>query len=104
MVHINERGSHTTVIEGSRDILKLLKKAGVEVSPGVIEANVKAKGRSVKLKKLNNETFEMVVVVNSSKQTFKVYGKEQEGITSIIQSLKRDGWNVQDTMDLSGEL
>ena len=30
----------------------------------------------------------MVVVVNSSKQTFKVYGKEQEGITSIIQSLK----------------
>ena len=104
MVHINERGSHTTVIEGSRDILKLLKKAGVEVSPGVIEANVKAKGRSVKLKKLNNETFEMVVVVNSSKQTFKVYVKEQEGITSIIQSLKRDGWNVQDTMDLSGEL
>lgn len=100
-MHINERGSHTTVIEGSKDILKALKKAGVEVSPGVIEGNVKAKGKSVKLKKLNNETFEMVVVVNSSKQTFKVYGNDQEGITNIIQSLKADNWNVLDAMDLS---
>lgn len=100
-MHINERGSHTTVIEGSKDILKLLKKVGVEVSPGVIEGNVKAKGKSVKLKKLNNETFEMVVVVNGSKQTFKVYGNDQEGITNIIQSLKADNWNVLDTMDLS---
>ncbi|OHA83796.1 MAG: hypothetical protein A2937_01855 [Candidatus Yonathbacteria bacterium RIFCSPLOWO2_01_FULL_47_33b] len=100
--HVNERGSHTTVIEGSRDILKLFNKAGVQVSPGIIEANVKAKGRSVKLKKLNNETFEMVVVVKSSKQTFKVYGNDQKGITSVIQGLKGAGWNVQDTMDLSG--
>ena len=99
--HVNERGSHTTVIEGSRDILKLLNKAGAQVSPGVIEGNVKAKGRSVKLKKLNNETFEMVVVVGSSKQTFKVYGNDQERITQVIQGLKGAGWNVQDTMDLS---
>lgn len=102
-MHINERGSHTTVIEGSRDILKLLNKAGVQVSPGVIEGNVKAKGKSVKLKKLNNETFEMVVVVGSSKQTFKVYGNNQECIIDSIQGLKREGWNVQDTMDLSGK-
>jgi len=27
-MHINERGSHTTVIEGSRDILKVLGKIG----------------------------------------------------------------------------
>lgn len=102
MIHINERGSHTTVIEGSKDVLKLLNKAGAQVSPGVIEGNVKAKGRSVKLKKLNNETFEMVVVVGSSKQTFKVYGNDQERITQVIQGLKGAGWNVQDTMDLSG--
>lgn len=100
--HVNERGSHTTVIEGSRDILKLLNKAEAQVSPGVIEGNVKAKGKSVKLKKLNNETFEMVVVVGSSKQTFKVYGNDQKGITKVIQGLKGAGWNVQDTMDLSG--
>ena len=43
----------------------------------------------------------MVVVVNSSKQTFKVYGVEQEKVTAVIQSLKREGWNVQETMDLS---
>jgi len=101
-IHINERGSHTTVIEGSRDILKLLKKAEVEVSPGVIEGNVKAKGKSVKLKKLNNETFEMVVVVNSSKQTFKIYSKDQERVTSVIQGLKKEDWNVQNTIDMSG--
>ena len=101
MAHINERGSHTTVIEGSKDILKRFKKAGVKVSPGIIEGNVKAKGRSVKLKKLNNETFEMVVVLGSSKQTFKVYGNDQKSITNIIQSLKADGWNVQETIDLS---
>ncbi|HAT68689.1 MAG: hypothetical protein A2481_00075 [Candidatus Yonathbacteria bacterium RIFOXYC2_FULL_47_9] len=100
--HVNERGSHTTVIEGSKDVLKVLNKAGAQVSPGVIEGNVKAKGRSVKLKKLNNETFEMVVVVGSSKQTFKVYGNDQERITQVIQGLKGAGWNVQDTMDLSG--
>lgn len=100
--HVNERGTHTTVIEGAKDILKLLKKAEVEVSPGIIEGNVKAKGRSVKLKKLNNETFEMVVVVNSSKQTFKVYSKNQRSIGKAIHGLKKEGWNVQDTMDLSG--
>lgn len=100
--HINERGSHTTVIEGSKDVLKVLNKAGAQVSPGVIEGNVKAKGKSVKLKKLNNETFEMVVVVGSSKQTFKVYGNDQERVTQVIQGLKGAGWNVQDTMDLSG--
>lgn len=100
MRHINERGPHTTVIDGARSILKLLKKAGVEISPGFIEGKVGAKGRSVKLKKLSSKTFEMVVVVNSSKQTFKVYGSDQEDITRIIQSLKTSGWNVPDTLNI----
>lgn len=100
-IHLNERGSHTTVIEGSKDILKLFKKEGIAVSPGVIEGNVKAKGKSVKLKKLNNETFEMVVVVNSSKQTFKVYSHEQDHVAHILQGLKSGGWNVLEIIDLS---
>lgn len=100
-MHINERGSHTTVIEGSKDILKMFKKAGVFVSPGVIEANVKARGKSVKLKKINSETFEMVVVVNSSKQTFKVYGENQQVIVELINGLKSQSWNVQDVLDIS---
>lgn len=101
--HVNERGSHTTVIEGAKSILKEFKKAEVLVSPGVIEANVKAKGKSVKLKKMNNETFEMVIVVNSSKQTFKVYGENQKEIIKLINSFKLQSWNVQDMLDISKE-
>lgn len=101
MKKVNERGSHTTTIEGAKEILKAFKKVGVLVSPGVIEANVKARGKSVKLKKLNNETFEMVIVVNSSKQTFKVYGNNQETIANLVSSFKSQSWNVQDVLDIS---
>lgn len=99
--HINERGPHTTVIEGANGLLKLLKKSGAEVSPGFIEGNVRSKGRSVKLKKLNTETFEMVVVTGSSKQTFKIYGSDQSRFESIVLSLAGEGWNVQHTIDRS---
>ena len=102
-MHINERGAHTTVIEGARDILKALRKVGAETAPGVIEGNVKARGKSVKLKRLNRKTFEMVVVVNGSKQTFKVYGEDQNGIVGIMRDRKAAGWNVQETLDLSLE-
>jgi hypothetical protein len=101
MKKVNERGSHTTTIEGAKDILKAFKKVGVLVSPGVIEANVRARGKSVKLKKLNNETFEMVVVVNSSKQTFKVYGNNQDEIIKLITGFKSENWNVQAVLDIS---
>lgn len=100
-MHINERGAHTTVIEGAKDVLKLLKKIGILVAPGVIEGNVKAKGKSVKLKKLNNETFEMVVVVGSSKQTFKVYGHEQKRIITTVQTLRKENWHVLEVMDMT---
>lgn len=99
--HVNERGSHTTVIEGAKTILKEFKKSKILISPGIIEANVKAKGKSVKLKKMNNETFEMVIVVNSSKQTFKVYGENQQEIIKLINSFKSQSWNVQDMLDIS---
>ncbi len=101
MTKINERGSHTTTIEGALPILKAFNKIKVEVSPGVIQANAKSKGRSVKLKKLNNETFEMVVVVKSSKQTFKVYGNNQQEIIALLETFKKDNWNVQDVLDIS---
>lgn len=101
MVKINERGTHTTIIEGALPILKAFSKINVEVSPGIIQANVTSKGRSVKLKKLNSETFEMVVVVKSSKQTFKVYGKDQSMIIAVLNVFKKDTWNVQDMLDIS---
>jgi hypothetical protein len=100
-MHINERGTHTTVIEGAAGILKALRKIGVETAPGVIEANVGARGKSAKLKRLNDATFELVVVVNGSKQTFKLYGKDQDGVEGVMRDTRRDSWNVQETMDLS---
>mgnify|MGYP000330103274 CR=1 FL=1 len=102
-MHINERGGHTTVIEGARDILKALRKIGIETAPGIIEGNVKARGKSVKLKRLSRKAFEMVVVVKGSKQTFKIYGENQGGIADIMQDMKRREWNVQETIDLSSE-
>lgn len=101
MVHINQRGAHTSVIEGAVEIIKLYKKAGVEVSPGVIIANARAKGKSVKLKKLNEHTFEMVVVMNNSKQTFKIYGRDQDHVFAPLVGLKKNDWNVQEVLDIS---
>lgn len=98
---VNERGTHTSAIEGAKDVLKVLKKLGVTTSPGVIEANVRARGKSVKLKKVNNETFEMVIVVNSSKQTFKIYGGDQDKVARAVMDLRRENWNVQDVLDIS---
>lgn len=98
---INERGTHTSAIEGARDILKILRKLGTTTSPGVIEMNVKGKGKSVKLKKVNNKTFEMVIVVNGSKQTFKVYGENQDDISKAVAGLCNKNWNVQNMLDIS---
>ncbi len=91
-------------------ILKVFNKMSVEVSPGVIQANVQSKGRSVKLKAIqlrqsresaDSETFEMVIVVKSSKQTFKVYGKDQGMIVKALEEFKKDNWNVQGVLDIS---
>ena len=98
---VNERGTHTSTIEGARDVFKILKKLGVATSPGVIEMNVGGKGKSVKLKKVNEETFEMVIVVNGSKQTFKIYGGDQAEIGNAIMGLRKENWNVQDMLDIS---
>jgi hypothetical protein len=103
-LHINERGTHTTAIEGAREVLKALRKVGAEVSPGIIEGNVGAHGKSVKLKRLGAEAFEMVVVVNGAKQTFKIYGKDQDGIEGAVRGLAAEGWHVPATLDISEAL
>ena len=100
-IKINERGKHTSVIEGGKDVYKILQKLSVRISPGVIEANIGSKGKIVKLKKINNETFEMVIVFNGSKQTFKLYSVEQSLITGALSSFRSRGWNIQDVLDIS---
>lgn len=78
-MHINERGAHTTVIEGAKDVLKALRKIGVETAPGVIEANVGARGKNVKLKKLSDKTLEMVSCGKQLQADFQNIRRESGG-------------------------
>jgi hypothetical protein len=73
--HINERGSHTTVIDASKPVLDVLKKqfAGITVSPGKIEGGAGARSSSIKCKHINDELYEMVIVHNGARQEFKVF-------------------------------
>ena len=95
------RGNHTTVIEAALPVCKMLEKIGVEISPGIIIARVTSKNKSIKLKKLNNETFEMIIVVKSSKQIFKLYSKNHNAIIDAVTSLTKEGWHVLPLIDLS---
>ena len=69
---VNERGSHTSTIEKATDILRFLKKAKIEVSPGKIEV-INAKSQSVKFNHINSAVSEMTIASGRSKQTFKVF-------------------------------
>lgn len=101
--HINERGTHTTVIEAARPILSFFKKSKelglVEVAPGKIASNVGAKSKSLKFKHLNDELYEMVVTHNGSRQEFKVFTRTTaKTFLSLIMSDKKiKDWNVNYT-------
>lgn len=99
--HINERGSHTTVIEQAQPIITIFKKhiPDFKVSPGKIEARVGAKSSSIKFKHINNELYEMVIVHNSSRQEFKVFTRSSyEELVSVIKKEKKtSGWIVNCT-------
>jgi hypothetical protein len=101
--HINERGTHTTVIEAASDILKFFDKENslkdVTVSPGKIEGGVGAKSKSIKFKHINNELYEMVVTHNGARQEFKVFTKTnpKDLLTLIKHSKKMKDWNINYT-------
>jgi hypothetical protein len=98
--HINERGTHTTIIEASRLILEFFYKNRalgiIEVSPGKIEGNVGAKSRSVKFKHINNHVYEMVITHNGSRQEFKVFTEIPKEI--LLEALRKNkktaDWNI----------
>ena len=73
------------------------------MSPGKIEGGVGAKASSVKLKHINDEVYEMVIVHNGSRQEFKLFTKEQYQV--LVEVFKKDKklreWNVNYT-DLRG--
>ena len=101
-IHINERGSHTTVIEAAQPVLAFFTKSKnleVEVSPGKIENNVGAKSKSIKFKHINNEVYEMVVTHNGSRQEFKVFTwADFETIVKLTKGDKKlRDWNINYT-------
>lgn len=101
MIYVYDRGHHTTVIEGAEDIVKLFKKAKIGISPGVISGTGGTKKNSVKLNKLNDETFRMIVVVKGFKQSFTVYGQNQQHVFSTLIELRKNGWRVSEETDVS---
>lgn len=108
--HRNERGAHTTVIEAAKDILKFFDKdiglSGTTISPGKIEGGVGAKSKSIKLKHLNNELYEMVVTHNGARQEFKVFTTASSKflIASLSGAKKLQDWNLNytDMRDIHG--
>ncbi|MEN9552322.1 MAG: hypothetical protein RI935_699 [Candidatus Parcubacteria bacterium] len=99
--HLNDRGSHTTIIDAFLPVLNVLKKYGseVRVSPGKIEGGVGAKSSSIKLKHINDELYEMVVVHNGSRQEFKVFTRVSfvEFKEAFSNNKKVSSWNINYT-------
>ncbi len=102
-MHINERGTHTTVIEAVKPILALFTKGDglepVQVSPGKIEGGAGSKSKSIKFKHINDELYEMVVISNGSRQEFKVFTRTapEKLLEAIKSNKKTKEWNVNYT-------
>jgi len=101
-MHINDRGTHTTVIEAVEPLLVFFSKnreLKAELSPGKIEGGIGAKSKSIKLKHLNDEVYEMVVTHNGSRQEFKLFTKATAKV--LIALMKSDkklrDWNINYT-------
>ncbi len=99
--HLNDRGSHTTIIDAFLPVLNVLKKYGndVSVSPGKIEGGVGAKSSSIKFKHINDELYEMVLVHNGSRQEFKIFTRVQfDSLKKLFEKDKKtSSWNVNYT-------
>ena len=75
-------GTHSTVIEAAEALVSELDRIG-RVSRGVIRANAKASGRSVKVLPLEG-ALRLTVVAKGSKQEFHVYNVSVEQIRTIL--------------------
>lgn len=104
--HVNDRGRHTSVADTAVPVIEHLiatKSLKVTISPGRIEGGIGAKSKSIKLKHINNEVYEMVVTHNSSRQEFKIFtlATPNELIESFKTNKKTRDWNVNYT-DMRG--
>jgi len=75
-------GTHSSVIEVAEPLVAELEKLG-RVSRGVIRANAKASGRTVKVLPLEG-CLRVTVVAKGAKQEFHVYNVSVEQIREIL--------------------
>jgi len=75
-------GTHTTIIEAARPVVKLLEKKG-RVSRGVITAGVGARTQSIKVTPLAG-ALRVVVVSKGTRQELHVYGITMDEAKLII--------------------
>ena len=75
-------GTHTTIIEAARPVVKLLEKKG-RVSRGVITAGVGARVQSIKVTPLAG-ALRVMVVSKGTRQELHVYGITMTQAKSIL--------------------
>lgn len=85
----NLRGGHSTLISIAQEISdSLLKKnKKVEISPGFIEAGIKAKTRSVTIFVEQSNVIKLNIVAINSKQSVRIYNSNLKEIKSILKDL-----------------
>lgn len=86
-------GTHSSVIEVAEPLVASLEKIG-RVSRGVIRANAKASGRTVKVLALDG-CLRVTVVAKSAKQEFHVYGVSVEQIRTVLGSKEFRAFGTQ---------
>ena len=85
-------GTHTTIIEAARPVVKLLEKKG-RVSRGVITAGVGARVQSIKVSPLAG-ALRVMVVSKGSRQELHVYGISLEAAKQILTSTELPGYLI----------
>jgi len=85
-------GTHTTMIEAARPVVKLLEKKG-RVSRGVITARVGARVQSIKVTPLGG-ALRVVVVSKGSRQELHVYGISLDEAKAILTSTELPGYLI----------
>jgi hypothetical protein len=85
-------GTHTTIIEAARPVVKLLEKKG-RVSRGVITAGVGARTQSIKVTPLAG-ALRVMVVSKGSRQELHVYGITMSDVKLILTSTEFPGYLI----------
>ena len=83
-------GTHSTVTEFAEPLVQRLEKLG-RVSRGVIKANARDAGRSIKILPLEG-CLRITVIAKGSRQELHVYGVSVEAVAEILREKEFRGY------------